>query len=557
MKLWRPLFAFCLILLAGMGWFFKNKHAKEVPYPVTQQRPFVIVIPSYNNEKYIKKNLSSVFFQNYENYRVIYIDDFSTDCTLEKAREFLKAHDPNHKALLISNPANYGSLNNIYNAVHTCEDHEIIVILDGDDFFAHENVLKTLNKTYANPDIWLTYGNYLDYPSYKQDPKICKPLPSYVVKTASFREHEWVTSHPRTFYASLFKEIKIEDLYYKGHFFPMGGDLAIFFPMLEMARAHAHFIDEILYLYNRENPLSDHKVNFSFLKECASAIRSKKRYSALRELPSHPQTLNAKSDIMIFSSNRPLELYALLESIQRHAQGVNKISVLYEATHAAYAKGYQSIKKKFRDVCFLPYTNNFKESLIQRLFTKTVASSPYVFFLADGMIIKDQLNLSLAIDLLEKTKSHSFFLSYHQNLKLGEFTGHYLGLPPHHPVRGCASPERVFTWQFSEGKEEWATPNSLEMALYRKEDLKKDFLKLPYTDRQTLQSQWNLCADQKKIGLFYETSKGAYLKGVKQYASHTLLEKFEGGLKIDIDPFFQLTNSSRHLSNEISFTNRD
>ena len=46
-----------------------------------RERSIVVIIPSYNNVRWVEKNLMSVFEQKYENFRVIYIDDCSTDGT--------------------------------------------------------------------------------------------------------------------------------------------------------------------------------------------------------------------------------------------------------------------------------------------------------------------------------------------------------------------------------------------------------------------------------------------------------------------------------------------
>ena len=62
--------------------------AKE--YPVFEYKKFVLIIPSYNNENYIEKNLSSVLRQDYPKFRFIYINDASTDNTLHIAKKMLQ-----------------------------------------------------------------------------------------------------------------------------------------------------------------------------------------------------------------------------------------------------------------------------------------------------------------------------------------------------------------------------------------------------------------------------------------------------------------------------------
>ena len=50
----------------------------EPLFAVTEHKPFVIVVPSYNNSSWVEKNLRSIFEQKYDNYRVVYINDAST-----------------------------------------------------------------------------------------------------------------------------------------------------------------------------------------------------------------------------------------------------------------------------------------------------------------------------------------------------------------------------------------------------------------------------------------------------------------------------------------------
>jgi hypothetical protein len=96
---------------------------------------------------------------------------------------------------------------------------EIVVIVDGDDWLAYDGVFSFLNTLYADPDVWLTYGQYKKYPTGELG--ICKDFPAFVIATHAFRRYTWVSSYLRTFYAWLFKRIRIEDLMYQGVFFPM------------------------------------------------------------------------------------------------------------------------------------------------------------------------------------------------------------------------------------------------------------------------------------------------------------------------------------------------
>ncbi len=244
------------------------------------QKPFVVVVPSYNNAKYYEKNLDSIAVQQYENYRVIYIDDSSSYGTGEMVERYLSEHDLGGRVTLVQNEKNMGALHNLYYAIHSCDDEEIVLTLDGDDWFANENVLNRINAEYQNPEVWLTYGSYLQHPSMSGG--MCAPFPKSIIKNSAFRSYKWVSSQLRTFYAKLFKLIKVEDLQHiDGKFYKAAYDFAIMFPMLEMAGSHHRYISDILYFYNKENPISDHRKGKNLQRRLAGIIRKKKRYARL------------------------------------------------------------------------------------------------------------------------------------------------------------------------------------------------------------------------------------------------------------------------------------
>jgi glycosyltransferase involved in cell wall biosynthesis len=252
----------------------------EKTFPIIEQKPFVIVIPSYNNEKWCERNLRSVFEQKYDNYRIIYVDDCSTDATEQKARAFIEKSGKSSRVQFIRNTTNLGAMANLYYTIHSCLDDEIVVTLDGDDWFSHDKVLFRLNQIYADSDVWLTYGSHIEYPSYQRS-GWAKLLPPKVVKENKFRQHRWCTSQLRTFYAGLFKKVQLQDLLYEGEFYKTTYDLACMFPMLEMAGFHSRYVKDILYVYNRVNPLNDDKIRWEYQQKLERYIRALPTYPKL------------------------------------------------------------------------------------------------------------------------------------------------------------------------------------------------------------------------------------------------------------------------------------
>lgn len=246
------------------------------------ERPLVIVIASYNNTDWFKQNLDSVFMQKYTNYRVIYIDACSTDGTYDLVNAYINVHGFGHKFNLIRNETRACALENQYNAIHSCQDQEIILILDGDDWFAHENVFSCINRAYEDVNVWITYGQFQFYPT--NEIGFCRMMPAEVVEHNSYRSYPHFPSHLRTFYAGLFKKIKKEDLCIDGKFFPMTGDMAAMIPMMEMAGNRFKAISDVLYIYNDINPISDHRVKRELQKELDDYIRRQPAYARLDSL---------------------------------------------------------------------------------------------------------------------------------------------------------------------------------------------------------------------------------------------------------------------------------
>ena len=245
----------------------------------TQEKSFVIVCASYNNKEWYRWNLDSLMNQNYTNYRIIYIDDCSSDGTADLVAEYIQEHALEERITLIRNQENRGALANHYDAIHSCDDTAIILNVDGDDALADSNVLSYMNRVYADPNIWLTYGQFIEMPS--QALGFCHPMPAHVIMMNDFRSYADTPSHMRTFYAGLYKKIKKEDLMINGVFFDMDADIATMFPMIEMACDHFKFINKVVYLYNGANPLNDHKKSKARQRELDLYIRSLPRYAKI------------------------------------------------------------------------------------------------------------------------------------------------------------------------------------------------------------------------------------------------------------------------------------
>src|SRR5438445_10858455 len=110
------------------------------------ERPIVVVICSYNNEEWSEKTLDSIFTQEYNNFRVIIVDDCSTDRNPEIIQQYIDEHDLADRVTFIRNDKRHRKLFNLYRTLYECDDEEIVVMVDGDDFLADNQVLSYINN---------------------------------------------------------------------------------------------------------------------------------------------------------------------------------------------------------------------------------------------------------------------------------------------------------------------------------------------------------------------------------------------------------------------------
>lgn len=367
------------------------------------EKPLVIVIPSYNNSNFYKQNLNSVFNQNYTNYRVIYIDDCSPDGTASLVAEHIRNTGQQRRFRLIKNKARSYQLANRYKAVHSCDDNEIIVMLDGDDTFAHSEVLNIINQVYKNNDIWMTYTKGLNW----------QEIPNEIKEKNKFREfcnpHVANFAHLRTFYAWLFKQVRLKDLILDGPedivkrvikeqtiFFPFATDHAEMLPMIEMSSNGKVFqIKENLYKTNINNPINHWKLpkfpwhtyergNTSYPMDYWKVVYNKNSYKKLEKPIINKRSDINKTDIVVLQ-NVNQKNNSLIQSINKNILHVNKIFFIHKIEQI--------------------------NSLFDRL-------STYVLVLNDKVKLANHLNLDFCIKAMKKTFCYGFYIDIHSNYEI-------------------------------------------------------------------------------------------------------------------------------------------
>lgn len=130
-----------------------------------------IIVPNYNYEHTIEKCLKSILNQTYKNYEIIFIDDMSTDKSVEIAKELLKSP---HKVIeLKQKRLNGGARNEAY--LHLSDDVDYVYYVDSDDWLYDETALEKINnKLQTKPDVL-----FVGMADYKNDKLNVCFIPTY------------------------------------------------------------------------------------------------------------------------------------------------------------------------------------------------------------------------------------------------------------------------------------------------------------------------------------------------------------------------------------------
>lgn len=558
----KPFFTF--FVFSSFLYFIVSLFNREVQEPFDllsipgKDRFFVFIITARNAADHCTKTLSSVLEQSYRNFHIYYIDDGSTDNTYEIAKEFIDKFYPKAPVTLIKNTSPKGAIKNAYERIQYCKNHKVVALLDGDCYFSNRNVLKDFNDLYKAKKVWLAYGQYADAKT--KNLGSCRMPPNLSIFN-SMRKRYWKNPYFTTFYAGLFQKVKLEDFFFDGKFVGENHESSYMFPMLELAQNNTGYIKQpVCHHIETKKKLSP------ISRRYKEWICEADPYKPLQKNPgavTKQVNKNRTADLIIFSYDRPLHLYAVIESIKRYMTGINSISVIYRASNTRFFNAYDNISKFYKDVTFIKQSNwpesDFKSLAIQTIFQTSIEASQYVIFSADDILVNAPIDVSDCIQTLKNTGAYCFALklgcrtSYCCEKSISARIPHYVQVT-----------DDAIGWQINEDRGDWTQVNCIEMNLYRKVDLHRALFSIDFKHTLDLAENWAeetkpfLRSKRERVGICFDHSKiinipisdNTYNKHL--YSSQKLLELYENGFKLDIS---KLENRS-HLDYIPKFVRR-
>ncbi|WP_417541608.1 glycosyltransferase family 2 protein [Methylophaga thalassica] len=191
-----------------------------------------IITVCFNAAETIKSTIDSIASQNYQNIEHIIVDGGSTDGT----REIISSSDSVSKYIFESDDGIYDAMNKGIKAA----SGDIVGILNADDFYANENVLRNVAAAFADPSIDTVYGD-LVYVDKENTDMIIRYWKSRPFVPGLF-QRGWMPAHP-TFFV---RKHYFDELGYYNTEYKIQSDFELTMRFLEIYRLTSVYLPSIM-----------------------------------------------------------------------------------------------------------------------------------------------------------------------------------------------------------------------------------------------------------------------------------------------------------------------
>lgn len=153
-----------------------------------------IIIPCYNQEKYITDAIMSAENQTYKDIEIVFIDDCSTDSSLEVVNDLKNKYS---NIVVLKNETNLGVVDSRNNAIDVAKGFYILP-LDGDDTIEPTYIEKAVKVFDENPDVGFVYCKARKFGAVNEDwnlPKFNKEsfiFGNCIVNSSLFRKSDFI-----------------------------------------------------------------------------------------------------------------------------------------------------------------------------------------------------------------------------------------------------------------------------------------------------------------------------------------------------------------------------
>lgn len=195
-----------------------------------------VLLPNYNNAPYLKECLESLFNQTFQDFIIYFVDDRSTDNSLEVARSF---DDP--RLIIVEKEQNSGIVDTMNVALDLIET-KYYIRMDGDDISTPDRFQLLVDFMESNPEYGVcsssieSFGTVSEVLKFESNPE--------------FNKANLIFGHSVGHASSIFRTSVMKDngIRYIDRFWRME-DYDLFYRMKDLALMTS--IPNVLYLYRR------------------------------------------------------------------------------------------------------------------------------------------------------------------------------------------------------------------------------------------------------------------------------------------------------------------
>ena len=263
---------------------------------------------------------------------------------------------------------------------------------------------------------------------------------------------------------------------------------------------------------------------------------------------------------IIFSKNRPLQLYALLESMRKHTNmPLCDVNVLYRADHD-FIIPMEVLKTSFPEVSF--HTEHNFKSQVESLVS---SAKKHIVFFTDDDVFKDNVDFVGPCFILHNNPHVICF-----SLRLGKHLTYCYSTQSPQTVPQGITREPFFFWQWKNASWDWNYVFSVDGHVFRKTDTETALKmidgwkspntfegmlshlhpRLPHPEMACYTTSCLFNIPHNKV----QTEINNEFGGGSEYE---FLDIWNDGKKIDVSTFHKIKNVSAHQLVQVSFVPKE
>lgn len=126
-----------------------------------------VILPTYNGERYIERQIESILAQSYELIDIYVYDDGSTDSTVNTVRRIIEVNDSKKNIILLApTDKNLGCPESFYHILNQAPDYDYYAFSDQDDVWLPNKIERAISALQKNavgiPLVYFSSFRYVD-----------------------------------------------------------------------------------------------------------------------------------------------------------------------------------------------------------------------------------------------------------------------------------------------------------------------------------------------------------------------------------------------------------